>query len=193
MVVEDKELEVEEQEELETKEDELNPSDETQNTEEEEVVEKGKIPYDRFKQKVDEVNALKERLAKLEEAEEAKRQEELVEQERYKELYEAELEKNRLAEEARQEKDKEQALVKAGYGDDQIKFMLKLVEGESAEEVEESIKTLMETFPANGKKYVDPSVDNGERKTPKAKGGEELGRDTFKRLMGAGKLRGFGK
>lgn len=167
-----------------------NTSDGTENTEEEEA--EGKIPYDRFKQKVDEVNALKERLAKLEADEEEKRKTELEEQERYKELYEEQLQKLEETKAAQQEQSKKSALAEAGYADEQIQFMLKLVEGETEEEVAKSIEVLKATFPTK-KSYVDPSADNGARKTPKAVDGEDYGKEMFKRLFDKGKLRGFKK
>ena len=153
-----------------------------------------KIPYDRFKQKVDEVNALKEELAKIKEAEEAKRREDLEEQEKYKELYEELVRKSQEQEKERLEKSKQEALKSAGYDDTQVELMLKLVTGESEEDIKDSIETLKKTFPVNqGKPYVDPSADNGGRSKPKAKDGEEYGKDMFKKLFDKGKLKGFKK
>ena len=57
-----------------TNKDEAVTSDETKNTQEHEQQVENKIPYDRFKSKVDEVNALKEKLGQIErEQEEANR------------------------------------------------------------------------------------------------------------------------
>src|SRR5690606_33314730 len=69
--------------------DETNPTDESLKTEEtkEENVD-NKIPYDRFKAKVDEANALKEKLAKIEKAQEEAKRKELEQQNEYKTLYE---------------------------------------------------------------------------------------------------------
>src|SRR5699024_8342276 len=77
-------------EEVETEEiDETIPTDGSKNTEE---VEEGKagnpIPYDRFKQKVDEANALKAELDEFKQAQAESKRKELEETEQYKELYE---------------------------------------------------------------------------------------------------------
>src|SRR5699024_12315162 len=62
-------------------------TDASENTEEQGVTSK-RIPYDRFKQKVDEVNALKEKLDQFEKEQAENERKELEEQEKYKELYE---------------------------------------------------------------------------------------------------------
>src|SRR5690625_4556261 len=66
-----------------------NSTDASQNTEEE-TADKvdNKIPYARFKEKVDEANALKEKLAKIEQEQAEAKRKELEEQENYKALYE---------------------------------------------------------------------------------------------------------
>lgn len=158
----------------------------------EEQVGGDKIPYDRFKQKVDEVNALKARLDQVEKDKKEARLKELEEQEKYKELYEEAMSKIEAEKEARKESDKKSALTDAGYTEEQIGFMLKLVEGDTEEEYKKSIETLKNTFPVQ-KTYVDPSPDNGGRRTPKPIDGEDYGKDMFKKLFEKGKLRGFKK
>src|SRR5690625_1320676 len=68
--------------------DTANSSDETKNTEEQTQEVDNKIPYDRFKAKVDEANALKEKLAEIEKANEEAERKKLEEQNEYKKLYE---------------------------------------------------------------------------------------------------------
>src|SRR5690625_1513230 len=66
-----------------------NSADASQNAEEKmaDKVDKN-IPYARFKEKVDEANALKEKLAKIEQEQAEAKRMELEEQENYKALYE---------------------------------------------------------------------------------------------------------
>src|SRR5699024_8935673 len=64
-------------------------SDETVNTVEgSDKQTQDKVPYDRFKQKVDEANALKDKLAEIEREQAEAKRKELEETEQYKELYE---------------------------------------------------------------------------------------------------------
>src|SRR5699024_5743871 len=64
---------------------ESSATDESLNTEEQDNKQEGgenvRIPYDRFKQKVDEANALKEKLAEIEREQEAAKRKELEETE----------------------------------------------------------------------------------------------------------------
>src|SRR5690625_6154158 len=122
--------------EVETSIDEATSTDESLNTEEQKEVDNQRIPYDRFKAKVDEANALKEKLAEIEKEQEEAKRKELEEKEEYKTLYEKALED---AEQAKQEAlsiKKNALLLQAGYGEEQAKLLVKLVEGED----EESIK-----------------------------------------------------
>src|SRR5699024_2712136 len=135
--------------------DETNPTDESLKTDEPKGVDSKKIPYDRFKAKVDEANALKEKLAEIEKAQAEAKRKELEETEQYKELYEQALQQ---AEQAKAEAlgiKKGALLTQAGYGEDQIALLTKLVEGESDEEIAESIKLLKATIPAQDN-YGDP-------------------------------------
>ena len=72
--------------EVETNIDEATSTDESLNTEEQKEVDNQRIPYDRFKAKVDEANALKEKLAEIERQQEEAKRKELEETEQYKEL-----------------------------------------------------------------------------------------------------------
>src|SRR5699024_11234874 len=57
-----------------------------------------RIPYERFKQKVDEANALKEKLAEIEREQAEAEKAELEAQNKYKELYEQDLQEKEQAE-----------------------------------------------------------------------------------------------
>src|SRR5690625_1281336 len=144
-----------ESEEEETKVDETEASDETENTEE--TVVENRIPYERFKAKVDEANALKERLAEIERQQEDARHKELEENEQYKELYEQAHETIEKQKEDALNVKKESLLVQAGYSDEQTAKLSKLVEGNTDEEISQSIEDLKATFPVK-QKYVDPSA-----------------------------------
>lgn len=172
--------------ELDTKVDETTSTDESLNTEEQDNKQEGgenvRIPYERFKQKVDEANALKVKLAEIERTQEEAQRKELEETEQYKELYEqakAEAEANRQRALAVQ---KNTALTLAGYNEEQAKTLAKLVEGETAEEIAESIKTLQTTFPITDN-YADPSAFNGAKDKPKAVDAEEVGRNAVSRVL----------
>lgn len=161
---------------------ETTPTDESLNTDEPKNVDSKHIPYDRFKAKVDEANALKEKLAKFEadkaEAERIK----LEEQNEYKTLYEQAL---LQAEQAKAEAlgTKKSALLTAvGYGEEQVGLLVKLVEGETDEEIAESIKHLQATIPVKDN-YGDPSAFNGRTAKPKTVDAEELGRNAVSRVL----------
>src|SRR5690625_5054237 len=159
-----------------------NPTDESLKTEEtkEENVD-NKIPYERFKAKVDEANALKEKLAEIERQQEEAKRKELEETEQYKELYEQAL---KQAEQAKQEAlstKKTALLAQAGYSEEQTKLLAKLVEGETDEEISESIKLLQATIPVQDG-YGDPSAFNGAKERPETVSADELGAKVFERI-----------
>ena len=77
-----------------------NSTDASLNTDEQSKEVDNKIPYERFKEKVDEVNALKEKLAAIEKEQADAKRKELEEQNEYKTLYEQALQQ---AEQAKQE------------------------------------------------------------------------------------------
>lgn len=141
-----------------------------------------RIPYERFKEKVDEANALKEKLAEIEKEQEAAQRKELEEKEDYKKLYEQALQQ---AEQSRQESlkvSKSHALLKAGYADEQAKLLVNLVEGEDDETIAESIKRIQATIPVQDN-YADPSAFNGAKAKPKTVDAEELGRNAVSRVL----------
>lgn len=160
--------------------DETKSTDASENTEEQTSVD-NRIPYERFKEKVDEANALKEKLAEIERAQEEAKRKELEEQNEYKKLYEQAL---KQAEQAKAESlaiKKSAALVGAGYGDEQAKLLVKLVEGETDEEIAESIKLLKATIPAQDN-YGDPNPFNGAKKKPETIDADEIGASMFERV-----------
>src|SRR5690625_1645991 len=160
--------------------DETDSTDETQNTDEETKVD-NPIPYDRFKAKVDEANALKKKLAEIEKAQAEAERKKLEEQNEYKTLYEQALEQ---AEQAKQEAlgiKKNALLTQAGYSSEQAQLLVKLVEGESDEEIMESIKLLKATVPAQDE-YGDPSAMNGAKEKPETVGADEIGVKAFERI-----------
>src|SRR5690625_7473131 len=80
--------------------DETNPTDESLKTDETKENVDTKIPYERSKAKVDDANALKEKLAEIERQQEEAKRKELEETEQYNELYQRALKEN---EQTRQE------------------------------------------------------------------------------------------
>src|SRR5690625_3288863 len=161
--------------------DETDSSDETQNTDEETKVD-NPIPYDRFKAKVDEANALKEKLAEIERQQEEAKRKELEETEQYKELYEQAIKEK---EQARQEAlaiRKQALLTQAGYDNEQSKLLVKLVEGDDEESIAESIKQIQSTVPVKDN-FGDPSAFNGAKAKPKTVDAEELGRSAVSRVL----------
>lgn len=163
--------------------DETNPTDESLTTEEQkqENVDT-KIPYDRFKAKVDEANALKERLAKFEAEQSEKERKELEEQNEYKTLYEKALEDAKQAKQEALSVRKNAALVHAGYSEEQVKLLSRLVEGEDEETIAESIKLLQATIPAQDD-YADPSALNGAKGKAETIDKEEIGRSAVSRVI----------
>ena len=160
-----------------------NATDASLNTQEQEDDKQEKrIPYERFKQKVDEVNALKERLAEIEREQEEAKRKELEEQNEYKTLYEQALQQ---AEQAKQEAlnlRKQTLLAQAGYDENQAKLLVKLVEGDDEETIAESIKQIQSTVPVKDN-YADPSAFNGTKAKPKTVDAEELGRNAVSRVL----------
>lgn len=166
-------------------EQETSATDASLNTEEQDSKREGgedkRIPYERFKQKVDEVNQLKEKLAQIEEEQAKAKRQELEEQERYKELYEQALQEK---EEARQEAlslRKIDGLRQAGYSEAQAKLLVKLVDGEDDETIKASVEKIKDTVPVNDG-FVDPSINNGPGAKPKEIGAEDIAQKQFERI-----------
>lgn len=169
--------------EKQTNIDETTPTDESLTTEEQkqETVDT-KIPYDRFKAKVDEANALKEKLAKFEAEQSEKERKELEEREEYKTLYEQAL---KQAGEAKQEAltiKKNALLTQAGYSQEQTQLLAKLVDGDTDEDIAESIKLLKATIPAQDD-YADPSALNGAKGKAETIDKEEIGRSAVSKVL----------
>ena len=163
-----------------TNKDEAVTSDETKNTEEQEQQVENKIPYDRFKSKVDEVNALKEKLGQIEREQEEANRKKLEEQNEYKQLYEQAKETIEKQKEDALNAKKTSLLSQAGYNEEQISKLSKLVDGEDDEDIKQSIEELKTTFPT--KTYVDPNINNGARQKPEQVDAREVGLSAFERI-----------
>ena len=161
------------------------PSAETKNTDNQQV--SNKVPYERFKEKVDEVNALKAQLAELQKAQEEAEKKRLEEQNEYKKLYEKAVKE--LEEFKRQTLNakKDALLAKAGYDDEQIRVLRNTLTGETDEELAQSIEQVKAVFPPKPK-YVDPSPMNGERDRPEPIDERDIGFKWGKILKSKGKI-----
>lgn len=148
-----------------------------------------KIPYSRFKDKVDEVNRLSAKLDEIEKSQKEQEKQKLEEQEQYKELYEKAQEEIENIKSQKLQDKIETELKSAGYKEEQVTRLSKLVEGETDEEITKSIEDLKITFPT--KTYVDPSPDQRKRHKPEGVDGDDIGKSMFERLKEAGKLKGF--
>lgn len=120
-----------------------------------------------------------------EEKEEAVRREEeqkrLEENEEYKELAKSLQEQLDKQREAVINTQKESLLTQAGYSDEQIALLKDTVQGESADEIKESVEKLKSVIPAE-KPYVDPSTGNGAKEKPSKKDGYDVGATAFERI-----------
>ena len=161
--------------------DETNPTDESLKTDETKENVDTKIPYERFKAKVDEANALKEKLAEIERAQEEAKRKELEEKEEYKTLYEQALQDAKQAKQEALSIKKNALLLQAGYGEEQAKILVKLVEGENDESITESVNQLKATIPVKDD-YADPSPLNGAKDKPEKVGADEEGAKVFERI-----------
>lgn len=164
-----------------TNKDEAVTSDETKNTEEQEQQVDNRIPYDRFKSKVDEVNALKERLNAFETEQQEAERKRLEEAEQYKQLaesYKQELESQKA--DVLNAK-KETLLTQAGYTAEQVELLRSTVSGESDEEITKSIEGLKAVI-APKPAYVDPSPMNGAKDKPEPMDATEIGANAWERI-----------
>lgn len=150
-----------------------------------------KIPYDRFKAKVDEVNALKEKLQAYEEEQERKRLAELSEleqaQEKARQL-EEQLERTR--QEALDAK-KTALLVAKGYSEEQIAKYGKFVVGDDEDALKAAVDALAEDIPpqaAQTKPYADPAPGGGQRQVPEKTDLRNKGASAFQRLKQLGRI-----
>ena len=133
----------------------------------------------------------RKREADLEKEREEAERKRLLEEQKYKDLYEKlqqDLEAQRTV--ALQVK-KEALLVKAGYSDEQAKTLVKLIEGESDEELNASLESVKALFPAKTEKsYGDPNPGNGGKPAPKKVNLEDKGKSAYERLKEIGKIKG---
>lgn len=151
-----------------------------------------KIPYDRFKEKVDEANELKRKLAEIEEERAKKEREELESQNNYKQLYDtllADTEKLKAqAEAATLEKAKTDLLVKAGYTGEQLDRVRKYLQGTDEASLKASLDEVKADIPPKSV-GVDPSAGNTPNHPPKQKDPADTGRSLYQRLKEAGKIK----
>lgn|SRR5690606_15350782 len=155
-------------------------SAETENTDNTKEVD-NKIPYNRFKAKVDEANRLKEELAALKKAQEEAERKKLEEQNEYKKLYEKALNDLEAFKSEALSAKKKALLVQAGYSSDQANVLHNTVQGETDEELAKSIEELKSVI-APKPSYVDPLPMNGERSKPNPKDPGEVGLKAFERI-----------
>jgi len=161
--------------------DTANSSDETKNTEEQTQEVDNKIPYDRFKAKVDEANALKEKLAEIEKANEEAERKKLEEQNEYKKLYEQAQEQLAELRTSNLNAKKDALLSKAGYDDGQIEVLRGTINGETDEELAKAVESLKDVI-APKQNYIDPTPMNGEGGKPAKADKEEIGAKAFERI-----------
>lgn len=167
------------------------PSDETKNTETTNPLD-NKVPYDRFKQKVDEANALKEKLAQFEREQAEKERQALEEQQEYKTLYEKAQEQITQFQQQAVEAKKGTLLIDAGYTREQAERYKKYLDGESDDTLTQSLNVLKQDIPP--KPYVDPSLGNGNTPKPEPTDaydqGKELARNILAKRFGKNKKQG---
>lgn len=162
----------------------------TGNTEQDESKKQldNRIPYERFKEKVDEVNELKRQLKALQKERDEAERKKLEEQQEYKKLaekYRAELEEYKSkALNAR----KDFLLLQAGYSKEQAEVLRNTITGETDEEIADAIEKLKTVIPPKPK-YVDPAPMNGEREKPGQTDEKEIGRKLIQALKAKGKIR----
>src|SRR5690625_122866 len=141
--------------------DESNPTDESLKTDEPKEVDSKHIPYDRFKAKVDKANALKEKLAEIEKANEEAERKKLEEQNEYKKLYEQAQEQLAELRTSNLNAKKDALLSKAGYDEGQIEVLRGTINGETDEELAKAVESLKDVI-APKQNYIDPTPMNGE-------------------------------
>lgn len=126
---------------------------------------------------------------RLEQARRKQEKEKLKENEQYKELAEQlQSELDEIKKAALNAK-KESLLAKAGYTEEQIAKYAKYVEGETDEELEQSVEDLLKDIPPRTKTYADPHVYNGKKNEPKKTDLKDKGKSMYQRLKEKGKLR----
>lgn len=139
------------------------------------------IPYDRFKQKVDETNELKRKLAEIETAQAEAQRKQLEEQNEYKALYEQAQAQIAASQAAAVDAKKEAALIKAGYTAEQVTVLKRTLVGETDEELTSAVAELASVI-APTKNYIDQSPMGAGHKQPEPKKGEGLAETLFNRV-----------
>lgn len=145
-----------------------------------------KIPYDRFKQKVDEANELKRKLAEIETAQAESERKKLAEQNEFKTLYEqAQAEITRIQGEALTAK-KDALLTKAGYSDEQVALLRATLSGTTDEELAQSVEVLKAAITPKTAGYIHQSPmggTGGSDNRPPAKSPTSKGKELYDRVM----------
>jgi hypothetical protein len=167
-----------------------NTSAETENTDTERVDKQAeqKIPYDRFKAKVDEANDLKRKLEGFQKEREEAERKRLEEEGKYKEIAESLQAKLDAIQGDALKAKKEALLVKAGYTEDQVAKYLKYVDGSNDDELTQAVEALKADIPPKPR-YADPGVGNGAKQEPKKTDLQEKGKTMYQRLKEKGKIR----
>lgn len=140
------------------------------------------IPYDRFKQKVDEANALKKKLADIEKQRKADEQKQLEEQNDYKTLYEQAQEQIEANKADALKAAKTAKLIQAGYDEEQVEVLRSTIDGETDEEIAKAIEGITSVIPPK-KTYIDPTPMGGGDGKPKPKDEEEVGRSAISKVL----------
>lgn len=83
---------------------------------------------------------------------------------------------------------KREALRNKNYNDQQIERYVSFIEGNTNEEITQSVISLMNDIPPVDN-YADPSALNGEKQKPKPTDKGEIGRKIAQRLIKEGKIR----
>lgn len=156
--------------------DTLDPNEQTQEQ---------RIPYDRFKQKVDEANELKRKLAEIESAQAEAERKKLEEQNEFKSLYEqAQAEIERVKAEAQAvaiNAKKDSLLTKAGYSEEQIAVLRNTVAGNTDEELAQAVASLSAVI-APKQTYIHQTPLGGGNTKPPQNDPVSFGRDLFDRV-----------
>lgn len=150
-----------------------------------------KIPYERFKQKVAEANALKEKLAEFERQQAEAETKRLEEANEFKALYEAEKSARESIEAERQSEKLTQiklnALREAGYDADKVERLAKYISGDDEASVLASVEEFAQDNPAKPQP-ADPAVNGGTRQQATQETLKEKGRKRFEELRAKGLL-----
>ncbi|KMK75450.1 hypothetical protein [Alkalihalobacillus pseudalcaliphilus] len=149
---------------------------------------KQKVPYDRFKEKIDEVNDLKRQLKEFEEAKQAEETKDLADKQQWKELYDKSQEQLAEIKQSAFNAKKEAMLAKAGYTDEQIAKYGKYLEGETDEELRASLAELKaDIAPKQG--GVDPILNGNSRQESTILEPETKAKSYYQQLKASGRLR----